>query len=213
MYISAIFAFLIVGCTNLPSREVPNELGVKQVPGASEEHPSEFVFCDMNGGAWGCEKTTPKTPVSYILVDSGDDKPISDLVKGAIKEISGSSAQSVENMAISAISGLEPLEIVFFDFDSAELNAKAKITLLNILPEISGKKILINGYTDSVGSESYNKQLGLSRAQSVKDFFIKAKSDATEIETFGNGLCCYLEPNRTEEQRAKNRRVEIFVVN
>lgn len=203
----------MAGCSSLPNREVPHELGVKQVPGVSEQHPSEFVFCDMNGGAWGCEKTTPKTPVSYVPVSSGKEKPITDLVKDAIKGIADGAAQSVGDVASNAIPNTEPTGVVFFDFDSSVLNANSKITLLNILPQTSGKKVLIHGYTDSVGSENYNDQLGLNRAESVRDFFIKAKSNAAELETFGNGLCCYLEPNRTEEQRAKNRRVEIFVVN
>lgn len=202
----------MAGCSSLPNREVPHQLGVKQVPGLSEERPSEFVFCDMNGGAWGCEKATPKTPIRYVPVDSGDNKPITDLVKDAIKGIADGTTQSVGNSTISAIPSSKPTGVIFFEFDSSSLSAQSKLSLLDVLPKVSGKKILIHGYTDSVGSENYNDKLGLNRAESVKNFFIKAKSNATEIETFGSGLCCYLEPNRTEEQRAKNRRVEIFVV-
>ncbi len=203
----------MAGCSNLPSREVPHQLGVKQVPGLSEEHPSEFVFCDMNGGAWGCEKTTPKTPIRYVPVNSGDKKPITDLVKGTIKGIADGAAQSLGSTKVNKIPNNEPTGVVFFEFDSSALNAQSKLILLDVLPKVSGKKILLHGYTDSVGNENYNNKLGLNRAESVKKFFINAKSNATEIETFGNGLCCYLEPNRTDEQRAKNRRVEIFIVN
>ncbi|HAS8209831.1 TPA: hypothetical protein I7693_19625, partial [Vibrio vulnificus] len=84
------------------------------MPGVSEQHPSEFVFCDMNGGAWGCEKTTPKTPVSYVPVSSGKEKPITDLVKGAIKGIADGAAQSVGNVASNAIPNTEPTGVVFF---------------------------------------------------------------------------------------------------
>ncbi len=213
MFISVIFAFLIAGCSSLPNRELPHQLGIKQVPGLSEEHPSEFVFCDTNGRASGCEKTTLKTPVSYVPIDSGENKLITDLVKGAIKGIADGAAQSVRNATINAIPHSELTSIIFFEFDSSALSTQSKLSLLDVLPKVSGKKILIHGYTDSVGSENYNNKLGLNRAKSVKNFFIKAKSNTAEIKTFGNGLCCYLEPNRTEEQRAKNRRVEIFVVN
>lgn len=182
------------------------------MPGVSEQNPSEFVFCDMNGGAWGCEKTTPKTPISYVPVSGNDDKQITNIVKGAIKGIVNGSALSSENVVNREAPNTKPTEIVFFDFDSSVLNAKSKITLLNILPQLSGKKVLVHGYTDSVGNEYYNDKLSLNRAESVREFFIKAKSKAAEIETFANGLCCYLEQNRTKEQRAKNRRVEVFVV-
>src|SRR5690606_39311023 len=69
-FISVIFALLAAGCTNLPNREIPHELGVKQVPGMAEGHPAEYVFCDMQGGARGWEAATPRKHIKYVAVDS-----------------------------------------------------------------------------------------------------------------------------------------------
>lgn len=232
-FISVIFALLAAGCTSLPNREVPHELGVKQVPGKSEGHPAEFVFCDMNGGAWSCEAATPKTPVSFVSVKHSDDKPITGIVRDSLKVATsdgGVSALDKQKQTSSsqrktdskkspsqpentkAVPAVPPVAVVYFDFDSSVITADAKLTLLAALDELSSKGVEIHGYTDNVGSEPYNNWLGLRRANKVKDFFETAKSTATQIEAYGHGLCCYAEPNGTAEQRAKNRRVEVYAV-
>lgn len=233
-FISVIFALLAAGCTSLPNREIPHELGVKQVPGMAEGHPAEYVFCDMKGGAWGCEEATPKTPIKYVAVDHGDTTPITDAIKGAIKGAASAAteaaAEAVTGTASNtqpaltpganeeqakasekAVPNVPPIAVVYFDFDSSIIKADAKLTLLDALVDLEGKSVELHGYTDNVGSETYNNWLGLRRANKVKEFFKMANSTATQIEAYGHGLCCYAAPNGTDEQRAKNRRVEIYV--
>lgn len=209
-FISVIFALLTAGCTSLPNREIPHELGVKQVPGMAEGHPAEYVFCDMKGGAWGCEEATPKTPIKYVAVDHGDTTPITDAIKGAIKGLASAATEGA-NFSEKAVPNVPPVAVVYFDFDSSIIKADAKLTLLDALVKLEGRSIELHGYTDNVGSETYNNWLGLRRAKKVKEFFEMANSTATQIDAYGHGLCCYAEPNGTDEQRAKNRRVEIYV--
>lgn len=233
-FISVIFALLAAGCTSLPNREIPHELGVKQVPGMAEGHPAEYVFCNMKGGAWGCEEATPKTPIKYVAVDHGDTTPITDAIKGAIKGLASAATEgateavadatantqpaitrsvndSQANFSEKAVPNIPPVAVIYFDFDSSIINADAKLTLLDAFVKLEGKSIELHGYTDNVGSETYNNWLGLRRAKKVKEFFEMANSTAAQIEAYGHGLCCYAAPNGTDEQRAKNRRVEIYV--
>ncbi|WP_150142561.1 transposase [Candidatus Enterovibrio escicola] len=84
------------------ARELPHQFSVKQVPRLSEEHPSEFVFCDMNRGAWGYEKTTPKTPVSYVPINSGEiEAPLASARGASISRFLCKSPMSV--MVISTV--------------------------------------------------------------------------------------------------------------
>ena len=70
--------------------------------------------------------------------------------------------------------------------------------------------IKINGYTDNVGSESYNIELSLLRAQSVKDFLL-SKGILCNIEINGFGEKNPITDNSNSEKRKQNRRVEIVL--
>ena len=218
MFISVIFV-LLAGCSSIPNRVVPNALGIKQVPGKSADHPAEYVFCDIKGGAWGCEQVTPKTPFQKSSAEKGSEQPITSVVQKAIKNLSKDArikekdnVKKTSSFNQKDVPTIPPIASVYFGFDSSILSASAKISLLDELKKLDGKTIELHGYTDNVGTEKYNNWLGVRRANIVKEFFNKANSSASQIDAFGHGLCCYSEPNGTEEQRAKNRRVEIYII-
>jgi outer membrane protein OmpA-like peptidoglycan-associated protein len=226
-FIGAISVLLAAGCTTLtlPSRELPHELGVKQVPGRDESHPTEYVFCDINGGAWACETVTPKTPIQTLSVEPAGDQPMTRAVHEAIKSLPvGPSRDSVPTVAGAAAAmpttpgnqatqnKASPIAVIHFDFNSLDLKADAKLTLLEVLGKVSGKTVALHGYTDSLGNTRYNRELSLRRANAVKAFFETAHTTAAWITTFGHGSCCTAVPNGTEAQRAENRRVEIVLI-
>jgi len=70
----------------------------------------------------------------------------------------------------------------------------------------------IAGFTDSTGSYSYNYQLSQRRAQAVANV-IKSYGVANRIYVKGCSYNKPLVPNKTEAQRALNRRVEIYLYN
>jgi outer membrane protein OmpA-like peptidoglycan-associated protein len=74
------------------------------------------------------------------------------------------------------------------------------------------KKLLIIGHTDSTHTENYNQKLSLDRASSVKSYLV-AKGVSDEILLVqGYGKRKPRASNLTEEGRAKNRRVEFFIL-
>lgn len=110
--------------------------------------------------------------------------------------------------------------LVLFELDSAELAPEALGTLASIAETLSrtNPAIRVEGHTDSVGSEQRNLELSLQRANSVK----KALEDAGftgEIEVVGLGQSEPRAPNTNSDGsdnprgRAKNRRVEITILN
>jgi len=101
----------------------------------------------------------------------------------------------------------------FFDTKKHEI-LKNEIYLLDDLVDYININnpgvIIINGYTDNVGSESYNDKLSLLRAQSVKDFLL-SKGITSNIKINGFGEKNPITNNSNSEKRKQNRRVEIVL--
>ena len=110
---------------------------------------------------------------------------------------------------------------VLFDFDKWDIKPEAEETLTKVAKAIKGmkvKKVLVEGHTDSKGSDQYNLMLSKLRAASVKSWLVNKGGVPTEIiETKGYGESRPIAPNTkpdgsdNPEGRAKNRRVEIYL--
>jgi len=129
-----------------------------------------------------------------------------------------------ENAEYSLDAKLDPLKKatkielsdINFESNSADINKssfeelKMLIKLLKTNPQI---KIELSAHTDDVGSKAYNLKLSNKRANSVKAFLLN--NDITEDQIvakgYGEEKPAYL-PIETEENRAKNRRVELEVL-
>ena len=73
-------------------------------------------------------------------------------------------------------------------------------------------RIRVDGHTDSQGSFDLNMKLSQSRADSVKQHLANKGIDSMRIETMGYGPSNPIDTNRTPSGRAKNRRVEIYII-
>ncbi|WP_457596907.1 OmpA family protein [Hydrogenimonas sp.] len=107
-------------------------------------------------------------------------------------------------------------EKVLFDFGKFILKPEAKEALAaagDVVRQKRPKKIVVTGYTDNVGSDAYNLKLSLQRAQSVADYLIYCeKLDPGLFTIEGRGKADPIADNATEAGRAKNRRVELRLV-
>jgi outer membrane protein OmpA-like peptidoglycan-associated protein len=106
------------------------------------------------------------------------------------------------------------LQDVNFGFGKSELRPRAKPVLDRAAqqlngPELKNVPIEIIGYTDSVGSDSYNYKLGLARAQAVRDYLAQAGIEANRLTVSSSGKNNPVASNRTAAGRALNRRVVI----
>lgn len=86
------------------------------------------------------------------------------------------------------------------------LDAFAKSLLNN-----TATTVKIIGHTDSTGSDAVNNPLSLNRAASTRDYLVARGVPASRIAIDGRGSREPLVANDTAANRAKNRRVEIFV--
>jgi len=106
------------------------------------------------------------------------------------------------------------LRDINFEFNSSRLTAEAMQSLDKVTQGLQGQptmQLLIEGHTDSVGSESYNLKLSKERANAARAYLIQSGIEATRLESTGFGESQPVTSNATKDGRAENRRVEFKV--
>ncbi len=106
-------------------------------------------------------------------------------------------------------------QAIQFDFDKAALKPHNKELLskvAGILLTSKGHHIFVYGHTDDVGSEEYNQQLSERRAKTVRDYLVESFIDPAVVTSKGFGKSSPLVDGTSKKARAKNRRVEIAIV-
>ncbi len=103
-----------------------------------------------------------------------------------------------------------------FAFDKSHLRPENKELLsriVGILLTSSDYQIYVYGHTDDIGTEEYNMDLSARRAKAVRDYLAEAGIKPGIITTEGFGKSQPLVPGTSDDARAKNRRVELGIVN
>ncbi|VVD84603.1 OmpA family protein [Pandoraea terrigena] len=103
---------------------------------------------------------------------------------------------------------------VLFDSDEFVIHDAARQTVARIghtLVKVGLNSASVYGYTDSVGSDTYNEQLSARRAEAVADVLAEAGMPRADIQTIGAGKRNPVADNSTATGRAQNRRVAIVI--
>ncbi|HET6347716.1 MAG TPA: OmpA family protein, partial [Candidatus Krumholzibacteria bacterium] len=103
---------------------------------------------------------------------------------------------------------------ILFDVNKAELKQASRdnlTRLAGILNKYPDTNILLEGHTDSTGSEEWNLELSRLRAQSVANYLAGQKVMETRFTTMGYGESQPIADNSTADGRAANRRVEVAI--
>ena len=103
---------------------------------------------------------------------------------------------------------------VLFDTGRAELNpgaARKLDPLAEFLKDHADRRVQIDGFTDSVGSDAYNQDLSKRRAESVKSALLMRGIDGSRISTEGYGKGYPVASNTDSGGRQLNRRVEVVI--
>jgi OmpA-OmpF porin, OOP family len=102
---------------------------------------------------------------------------------------------------------------VLFDTSQATLKPGAYGTLDRLataLRENSGRKVLIEGHTDNVGSDVSNQGLSERRAQSVQSALMQRDVARSQVTALGKGENFPIASNESVDGRQSNRRVELI---
>lgn len=103
---------------------------------------------------------------------------------------------------------------ISFDVGRADINANFRPildTFAKGLVSNAATTVTIIGHTDSSGTDAINNPLSLNRAASTRDYLVARGVASSRITIDGRGSREPLVANDTPANRAKNRRVEIFV--
>ncbi|MBV5318886.1 MAG: OmpA family protein [Desulfobulbaceae bacterium] len=104
---------------------------------------------------------------------------------------------------------------VLFDFDKANIKPEAATQLDRLgrlLVANPNFYVVLSGFTDSVGTEAYNKRLSQRRAESVRNYLHnKFKISRNNVQMYWYGYANPVASNDTEEGRRQNRRVTIVL--
>lgn len=147
-------------------------------------------------GEWGGKKISDKVgncPGSKTMIDTPD----------AAKNHIGTELKEKGRAIIYGIN---------FDTNSDVIKPESKSTLDQIaavLTESKEWKMTVEGHTDSIGGEAFNKTLSQKRSSSVKAYLIGKGITATRLTPTGMGLSKPVASNETAAGRARNRRVEL----
>jgi OOP family OmpA-OmpF porin len=102
---------------------------------------------------------------------------------------------------------------IYFDFNKSDVKPESDPALQEINKLLSNNpnlKVFIVGHTDNVGGVDYNMKLSQARADAVvKALTTKYKVNPQSLKAYGVGQLAPVAPNKTEDGRAKNRRVEL----
>ncbi|ODA45202.1 Major porin and structural outer membrane porin OprF [Thermodesulfovibrio sp. N1] len=102
---------------------------------------------------------------------------------------------------------------IYFDFDKADIKPESEPAIKEIaklLQENRTLKLYVVGHTDNVGTIDYNLKLSKARADAVvKELTTKYKISPDRLRAFGVASLAPVASNKTEDGRAKNRRVEL----
>jgi outer membrane protein OmpA-like peptidoglycan-associated protein len=154
------------------------------------------LFCGCYGGqkktkdaaAAGDEAAYTKSGICYMRVDEDRWRK-----------------QSVEQMRES-----RKIPSVDFEFDSIVLKHSSYEVLDKVAAIMKGDrryKLIVEGHTDSVGTDDYNDWLSKSRANAIKAYLVSRDVYSDSITTYGYGKRLPLVRDDSPDGRACNRRV------
>lgn len=136
-----------------------------------------------------------------------------DVVEGKTRDAKMVTVKADEMAGAISSTGRVALYGILFDFNKADIKSESEPTLEQIgklLKEQPGLKLLVVGHTDNVGSFPFNMDLSQRRAAAVVAALTTRYSVAKDrLSPVGVSYASPVAVNKTDEGRAKNRRVEL----
>ncbi|MEQ9423101.1 MAG: OmpA family protein [Cyclobacteriaceae bacterium] len=188
------------------------------IPAASivvDEEGNQAELEDLSSGPQGNYSVELKSGGSYGLIASKEGfngrKEIVDIPENTDEETMTRDLYLVPD----APEVPEIDVIVYFDFDKSNVGNNYGRQLAELIQyfENGGIQMLqLDGHTDSIGTDEYNMMLSERRANAVKDYLIEKGVSASQLKVVPKGESEPAVPNTSNENRAKNRRVQLKIV-
>ena len=201
--VSILLVIVGTGCestTNMPSK-TDNKRFTQVAYMKHADEKAEYRFCDMCPLKSG--KTQPELPA-----------PIAITSEHAV--IVGQDDVTTQRSNVEGAPGkLASKFIVNFALNSSSLDDDAHRVIGELLAHLARRtevsEVEIHGYTDDIGTNAYNAKLALSRALAVSHE-LRAAGVKLTISSYGEGECCFITENDSEDSRRLNRRSEVVFI-
>ncbi|MDB6002308.1 MAG: OmpA/MotB domain protein [Rhizobacter sp.] len=195
---AALLGLALVGCASVPAPPAYN---------------SYVVLLDNDDGSTGKVQVTGAAGTT-VLDQSHEatfvGSPAGQTFMVANDKLSQDFAPAIAATPMPPVSFL-----IYFDFGTTRLTAESRAAMPKIVAEVVKRPapdISVIGHTDTVGDDTFNEALGLSRAKLVADLLVsggKISPTHMALESHGKRNLLVATPDKTEEPR--NRRVEVTV--
>lgn len=179
------------------------ENAIKKIGGVKVFQKGDDLWLKLDQGG--------RTFYVYVRSPFGDQYYLTIVEKEAMVQEVVADAKSMMN-DIQA-KGSVSVYGIYFDFDKADIKPESEAAIKEIaklLQENKGLKLYVVGHTDNVGGIDYNMKLSKARADAVvKELVTKHKISTERLKAYGVASLAPVAPNKTDDGRAKNRRVEL----
>ncbi len=196
-----------------PSGDFTIRAQLSDGPLPEPESDEDLTFDPLGGGA-----TTTISSGQILLEGEVADQATADRLVAEVSGLDESRILVVNDLEIvegaPPPTGLISVDAeVLFDVDSTDLSEGNTIIedlalLFNARPSWS---MLIIGYTDNSGTDVYNLELSLGRADAVRAALVESGINTTRLRIEGAGSNDPIGDNSTPEGRAENRRIEFDI--
>ena len=200
--------------TNYSAKEGTKELSFIQVvrnyENAIKKLDGKILYSDNRILNAKIEKNSGVTYVSVEVFNEGRDYTLL-IVENKPMEDEVTTNAAALNKGISE-TGKIAVYGIYFDTAKSLIKPESKPTLdeiVKLLSQNAKLKLFVIGHTDSDGSVESNMKLSSDRAASVVKALGENGIQGTRLKSAGVGPYCPVETNRTDEGKAKNRRVEL----
>ncbi|MBD2714259.1 OmpA family protein [Microvirga sp. STR05] len=157
---------------------------------------------------------TEATPASASRPDQGQK------LTGQVSDLSGAASDLGGKMTDMGLVINFDTDVLF-DFDKADIKPGATPTLeklAEVVKQYTKSRVVINGYTDAKGDDTYNRTLSQRRAQAIADWLTQHQAGtAGQLQVQGFGEANPVAPNTNPDGsdnpagRQQNRRVEVII--
>ncbi|HLN19605.1 MAG TPA: OmpA family protein [Bacteroidales bacterium] len=186
---------------------------------------ADYELINLSSGNIALKNTTDRTGNFLVCIPSGFNYGLNVSKKGYLFYSESFlfegqhpiSEPFLKNINLSPVRVGEKMQLsnIFYEVDSWELKKESISELNNLAQLLDTNKdvtVEIGGYTDSTGSDEYNKTLSEKRALSVVNYLINKGIPASRLRYKGYGNADPVGDNITSEGRRLNRRTEAKII-
>jgi outer membrane protein OmpA-like peptidoglycan-associated protein len=212
---------------NMELVTVTNEMGVAQVLETEKEVEKEVEVTKTVETEVEKEKEVEVIKTVETEVEKEKEVEVTKMIDGTnisdvnLENLNANERDALVDKVKSFLSsqlkekGSVSFKTVYFDINQSNLSLlsinelKLLVEYLNEHPEI---KVEVVGNTDNTGLWQTNLSLSNNRAKEVYEFLLRNKVSANRMYYYGRASAVPLVDNSTEENRSKNRRVEVIIL-